>query len=318
MAPIAVEDLVETPVVSSEKIPQPGNGAVSRPAIARYDANDPATTTDVLVSVIERDGGVIVENIISQDLANRIRTELKPYFDNDKQDPSGFFPHTTQRATGLLARSDGCVELAMNPTYIDVANRLISSTYTYWTGQQQETVTAKPIISSTVGFRVNPGGRQQALHRDDGDYHTRNCDMPMMLGCVTALTKTTKENGATICIPGSHVWGPDRCPYDDEAVPAELEPGDALIFAGNLYHAGGANTTTDQARETVGIFLCKPYYRPAENQFLMVPPEKARRLPPQAQRLLGYGICRPALGFMEYQDPMRVLFGVEDEETVDM
>jgi len=51
---------------------------------------------------------------------------------------------------------------------------------------------------------------------------------------------------------------------------------------------------------------------------LMVPPEKAKRLPPQAQRLLGYGISLPALGFMEYQDPMRVLFGVEDEETVNM
>ena len=67
--------------------------------------------------------------------------------------------------------------------------------------------------------------------------------MPMMLGCVTALTKTTAENGATIVIPGSHLWGPDRCPYDHEAVPAELEPGSALIFVGNLYHAGGGNTT---------------------------------------------------------------------------
>ncbi len=167
MAPVAVEHLDETPVISSKKIPQPTSGAVGKPTIARYDANDPATTTDVLVSVIKRDGGVIVENIISQDLASRIRTELKPYFDTDKQDPSGFFPHTTQRATGLLARSDGCVELAMNPMYIDIANRILSSTFTYWTGQIQETVTAKPIISSTVGFRVNPGGRQQALHRDD-------------------------------------------------------------------------------------------------------------------------------------------------------
>jgi ectoine hydroxylase-related dioxygenase (phytanoyl-CoA dioxygenase family) len=74
----------------------------------------------------------------------------------------------------------------------------------------------------------------------------------------------------------------------------------------------------DEARETVGIFLSKPQYRQAENQYLMVPPEKAKRLSPQAQRLLGYGIARPALGFVNYQDPMRVLFGVEDNETVDM
>jgi len=209
------------------------------PKIARYDAKDPKTTTDLLVSIIERDGGVIVENIISSELASQIKSDLAPHFDSDKIDPSGFFPTTTQRATGLLAKSDACVELACNKTYINVANSMISSTYTYWTGQTKETVTGKPIISSTVGFRVNPGGRQQALHRDDGDYHTRNCDMPMMLGCVTALTKTTKDNGATIVIPGSHKWGPERCPYDHEAVPAELNPGDALIFAGNTYHAGG-------------------------------------------------------------------------------
>lgn len=64
-----------------------------------------------------------------------------------------------------------------------------------------------------------------------------------MIGCVTALTKTTKENGATIGIPGSHLRGIGRRPLDEEAVPAELDPGDAFIFLGNLYHAGGANIT---------------------------------------------------------------------------
>jgi hypothetical protein len=167
MSPIAVEDIAEAPVVS-KKAGVFTNGAVHKPQLARCDANDPATTTEHLIEIIERDGGVIVENIISKELASRIKTELKPYFDTDRVDASGFFPHTTQRATGLLGRSDGCVELAMNPTFINVANKMISSTYTYWTGQRQETVTGKPIISSTVGFRVNPGGKQQGLHRDDG------------------------------------------------------------------------------------------------------------------------------------------------------
>ncbi|KAK4507160.1 hypothetical protein PRZ48_000894 [Zasmidium cellare] len=290
MAPIAVSDMDSSPVIPKMASQPPAS-------IARYDANSADTSTDLLVSVIERDGGVIVENLISKDLAEQIRTELKPYFDTDKVDRSGFFPTTTQRATGLLGRSAGCVELAMNKTYIDVANRIVSSTYSYWDGQTEETVTSKPIISSTVGFRVNPGGKQQCLHRDDSDYHTRNIDMPAMIG---------------------HLWGPERCPLDEEAVPIELEPGSALIFLGNMYHAGGGNTTKDQARETVGIFLCKSYLRPAENQFLMVSPEIAKHLPPQAQRLLGYGISLPSVGFVDYQDPMRKLFGVEDEETVDM
>jgi ectoine hydroxylase-related dioxygenase (phytanoyl-CoA dioxygenase family) len=32
-------------------------------------------------------------------------------------------------------------------------------------------------------------------------------------------------------------------PLDEEAIPAELNPGDALIFVGNMYHAGGGNIT---------------------------------------------------------------------------
>ncbi|PYI09846.1 PhyH-domain-containing protein [Aspergillus sclerotiicarbonarius CBS 121057] len=296
---------------------------IAGPCFARFDAADPLATTQTLVEAIRRDGGVIVENLITREAAEQIKSDLKPYFDKDIPDKYGLFPPTTKRATGLMGISDACVELACNPLYIGVANALVSSSYTFWRGDHRVTVTGKPIISSTAGFRITPGSRQQVLHRDDrltigSDYHPHSMELPVMIGCVTALTRTTKENGATIAIPGSHLWGPERQPLDEEAVPAELEAGDAFIFLGNLYHAGGANVTENNYRETVGIFLCKPTLRPVENQFLMVPLDQVRKMKPQAQRLLGYGVCEPGVGFMHYQDPMRVLFGVEDEETVDM
>lgn len=132
------------------------------------DALDTKTTTTAkLISILNRDGGVIVRNLIPREQALQIKQDLKPSFDSDKPDPSGFFPETTQRATGLLGLSDACVELACNPLYIDVANALVSSSHTMWDGDRQVTVTGKPIISSTVAFRINPGGRQQRLHRDD-------------------------------------------------------------------------------------------------------------------------------------------------------
>ncbi|KAL3958355.1 hypothetical protein ACCO45_006517 [Purpureocillium lilacinum] len=256
-------------------------------SLTRVDANDASTTPELLLSILERDGAVIVRNLASQDLCQRMRADLKPSFDSDRVDDSGFFPTTTKRAHGVLRYSDATAEHV---------------------GQKQLSVVGKPQIASIVGFRVEPGGKQQALHRDDADYHTRNCDFPVMLGCVTALTKTTKENGATIVIPKSHKWGPDRCPYDHEAIPAELDVGDAAIFVGNVYHAGGANVTKDEARETVGVFLCKGTLRQEENSYLEIPPELLR--------LLGYGICPPALGLYKYQDPMKVIFGVNDSETV--
>lgn len=139
----------------------------SQASIARFNATDPSTTPEKLIATIQRDGGVIVENLISHELAEQIKHDLKLHFDKDIPDKYGFFPATTQRASGLLGFSDACVELACNPLYTSVANALVSSTYTFWRGDRQETVTGKPIISSTVGFRVNPGGRQQVLHRDD-------------------------------------------------------------------------------------------------------------------------------------------------------
>ena len=75
------------------------------------------------------------------------------------------------------------------------------------------------------------------------DYHPGDKELPVMIDCVTALTKTTEENGATLVIPCSHTWPVERQPLDKEAIPAELAPGDASIFLGNLYHAGGANVT---------------------------------------------------------------------------
>lgn len=64
-----------------------------------------------------------------------------------------------------------------------------------------------------------------------------------MLGCLLAVTKSTKENGATMVIPRSHLWGMDRAPKVAEAIPVELDVGDAFFFQGNVYHGGGANTT---------------------------------------------------------------------------
>jgi ectoine hydroxylase-related dioxygenase (phytanoyl-CoA dioxygenase family) len=137
----------------------------THPQIQRRNAK--TTSKEELISIIERDGGVIVEKLISTDLAARIKADLEPYFKTDIKDESGFFPETTKRASGLLGISDACVELACNKTFIDVANQMLTSVYTGWTGQEQETWRSKPIISSTVAFRVNPGGKQQGLHRDD-------------------------------------------------------------------------------------------------------------------------------------------------------
>lgn len=172
-------------------------------------ADDPATNTTLLHSLLERDGAVIVKNLFSKSLCAQIKEDLKPIFDADKPDPAGFFPSTTKRAHGILAQSPSSAKLVVNPLFQSVAEAMLTSRYTYWEGQKQKSVAAKPQIASIVGFRVEPGGKQQPLHRDDSDYHTRNCDMPVMLGCVTVFacplfTNDNMNPGLTIVINSRH------------------------------------------------------------------------------------------------------------------
>ncbi|RDW87902.1 hypothetical protein BP5796_03596 [Coleophoma crateriformis] len=61
--------------------------------------------------IINRDGGVVVENVTWKELAQQIKNELKPIFEADAGDKSGFFPSTTQCTTGLIAKSPAWVDL---------------------------------------------------------------------------------------------------------------------------------------------------------------------------------------------------------------
>jgi hypothetical protein len=143
----------------SAVVPDLVSSKTTEPKLEQLDSKN--TTVKQICDVISRDGGVIIEGFISREHTQRIKDELKPYFDADVGDKSGFFPSTTQRATGLVAKSPACVDLMTTPLLIDVANALLSDIYTYWLGQTRQTVTTKLILSSTVGFRVNPGSVQQ-------------------------------------------------------------------------------------------------------------------------------------------------------------
>jgi hypothetical protein len=138
-----------------------------QPRLVVLDHNDSQTTCEKVAEVIRREGGVVIKDLLSRDLAKQIGAELKPYFDSDRLDPTGFFPETTKRASGLVAISPACIEYLTTPLLIGVVNAILSDEYTFWLGEEEKRVISKPQISSTAAFRVNPGGRAQALHRDD-------------------------------------------------------------------------------------------------------------------------------------------------------
>lgn len=88
-----------------------------------------------------------------------------------------------------------------------------------------------------------------------------------------AGTRTTKENGATRFVPGSHLQGSGEGPgNEDEAVYAEMERGDCLVMFTSLYHAGSPNLTDDEERLVYTNFSIKGTLRGVSIFSLPSPP----------------------------------------------
>lgn len=155
-----------------------------------------------------------------------------------------------------------------------------------------------------------PGAPRQDLHRDTLPWpHWPGGPTPISLTVLAAMTEFTTDNGATWVAPRSH-GGPGYAepPGWDAAVQVELGPGDALIYRGDTFHAGGANTGTDGHRRIFTIGYQVGWLRPVENSLLTAPPAVAAAMDPELQGLLGYS-AELVLGLYKGGDPRHVLAG---------
>lgn len=130
-----------------------------------------------------------------------------------------------------------------------------------------------------------------------------------MMAFMVPGVKTTVDNGATIAIPGSHLWGSDRAPKVDAAVAAEMDPTECWAMLGGLYHAGGANVTQRERRVVHGMFFTRGFYRQEENSYLANTADEVLSWSPAAQKVMGYELSSPNIGFVDFQSPLQYLRG---------
>jgi ectoine hydroxylase-related dioxygenase (phytanoyl-CoA dioxygenase family) len=229
---------------------------------------------DEIVASLVHNGGCIVRNLITDcNVLEKIENDVRPHIETDRPWVGvDFFPPETRRVMGLIGKSRTFTEtIPINSLYRDVCSRLLCSTYRSWYGYQLNTTVSEPQLSNTIVFSIGPGAKRQELHRDDSihhnqlpelaSYHDYRIGRDTSVGLFVAGKKTTKANGATRFIPGSHLWGEERCPDEDLAYYAELQPGDAFLMLASCYHGGSANTTADEERLVYSCFMTKGFLR---------------------------------------------------------
>ena len=160
-------------------------------------------------------------------------------------------------------------------------------------------------------IQIEPGESAQALHRDTMIYPFRHPCPSILMAIIWAITDFTAANGGTRIAPGSHLWEQDREPFKDEIISVEMPAGSLLIYLGGVWHGGGDNRSNSN-RTALAMQYSVGWLRQEENQYLSHPPEVARDYPEELQRLIGYDFGGPFLGFVEGDDPHRVLdYGYE-------
>ena len=248
------------------------------------------STAEDIIEVLNNDAGVIIDGLIDQKEVNLLNKDLAPYLKNDVFGRDEFTGFKTKRIGALIARSEACRNLAMQPLVNEVSEKYLSP---FCDGYQ---------LHFTSAVSIGPGESKQILHRDRGiwgGYLPRRIE-PLM-STIWAVTEFTKENGATQIVPGSHLWEKDRIPKENEIAYAEMKPGSVLLYTGTVLHGGGSNSSKSDIRTGVFLHYALNWLRQEENQYLSCPPDIAKDIPQEVRSLIGYSKGGYILGF--YSDP---------------
>ena len=255
----------------------------------QHEQVDPALT-DGEVKTILKQGFVVMEGLFPPEQLAAIRSASAPLLTRTgRNDLEGL---KTKRVYSVFAKTQSCTPLAEHPRILCLLDRLLLPNY---------------LLSMFQIIEIHPGEKAQFLHHDDAFYPLPRPRPAVSVASILAVDDFTPENGATSYIPGSHCWGDDRQPTeDDERVPMVMSAGSVAVFLGTLWHGGGANNT-EHARLAVTCQYCEPWARTQENMFLAVPGELIREASSNMQRMLGYSIYAPFMGNVNGLSPLRVL-----------
>jgi ectoine hydroxylase-related dioxygenase (phytanoyl-CoA dioxygenase family) len=268
-----------------------------------------SASIDDVVTVLRRDGAVIVEDMLPEPVFQELLADLRVLLDVSPVGKAGQLGEYTRRCGGLMAKSVHTAELLTHPILLGVSERFLvtDQPYVFWNNQVERRLYAKLQLSIAHALEILPGERAQPLHRDDAVHHRKHPGPETQVILVYACADFTENNGATHVVLGSHLWDPRRAPKPEESVQARMKRNSGLIYLSSLFHGGGANRTLNELRTSIRMSLIPGHLRQEENQYLAIPIEVVKRFPLKVQALLGYVTSPPACGVVEEQEPLFLL-----------
>lgn len=253
--------------------------------------SNPTLQSDV--TELNKNGFVILNNLITESECDEIERVTNTFSTNVPTGRNQFEGKNTKRVYGLLGKSRIYDKLILHPRILNILDYYLLPNH---------------LITAFQAISREKNEKQQIFHYDDGFIDIPRPRKPTSIAFIWAIDDFTKENGATLIIPGSHKWGDNRVPdkNKDKLVPAVMKRGSCVCILSTTWHAGGPNTT-NKSRLAISNQHCQPFIRPQENQFLSVPFKMVKDLDPRLQSMMGYSIHYPFIGHSNGMHPLRAI-----------
>lgn len=260
---------------------------------------EPTATIDEAVAVVERDGGVIIRDFFDSQIISELRADIDAALDTVSWGQDDFSGHRTKRLYGIFQHTRHAASTVRHPLYAGIASHFLEQPREMWAGEDHFELVPSYTVGVSSIIDIHPGEGAQPIHRDDAVWQWQHPDgyRQARVQIMVAVTDFTAENGGTMVVPGSHLWGDDRGPRIDEAVPTVMSAGSALIWVGGTFHGGGTNSS-DSNRIGLTMGLDLGFLRQEENAFLTYPTEVVKTFDRDIQQLLGWSTCPPGTGFV--------------------
>ncbi|MFU8815804.1 MAG: phytanoyl-CoA dioxygenase family protein [Pseudomonadales bacterium] len=243
-----------------------------------------------ILDALDRDGGLVVEGIFPVEVIATMRAAVVVAAEDFApgaatqglgENGKAFVGANTIRFSSLGKISPAFFDLLDNPVYAAIADAvLLPHCGSYW-------------VNTGQAMLIGPGEPAQMLHRDCDNWPQLcaplwpNCP-EVTVSAMIALEEVSERLGATRVIPGSHRWHDYRDRGSQEmTVPAEMQPGDALVYSGKLVHGGGANRTDDRWRRAMHLSYLVGWLTPEESSPLDYGAGELDGRSERVQRLLG-------------------------------
>ena len=246
-------------------------------------------------------GFVILRDVLGSGELKVLRDALQPYLDLEVHGRNDFEGERTRRVYSLVGRGKCFEQTAEHPDVLGLVDELLHPNY---------------LLTASQAICIDGDETPQPLHSDDQFCFMPRPRPPVSVSTIWALDDFEAANGATEIIPGSHVWTDEQADtvYREGSaenggqgfMPVEMSAGSLVLFAGTLYHRGGASAASTR-RRAFSHQYCQPWVRPQENFTMSIPKERVRTMSARLRGLLGYSIHPPFIGQIAGRHPEKAL-----------